>query len=56
MITTQKQPMKDSLRFVYEQTKDGWKRIYEAQSFQHALFVAKSMMELAPNKKFCVNS
>ena len=48
--------MKDSLRFVYEQTKDGWKRIYEAQSFQHALFVAKSMMELAPNKKFCVNS
>lgn len=48
--------MKDSLRFVYEQTKDGWKRIYEAQSFQNALFVAKSMMELAPNKKFCVNS
>jgi len=48
--------MKDSLRFVYEQTENGWKRIYEAQSFQNACFVAKKMKELAPNKELCVNS
>ncbi len=48
--------MKDSLRFVFEQTEHGWKRIYEAQSFSNACFVVKEMKKLAPSKNFCVNS
>jgi len=48
--------MKDSLRFVYEKVENGWKKVYEAQSFQNALFMAKQMKLIAPKKEFCVNS
>jgi len=48
--------MKDSLRFVYELTADGWKRVQEGQSFEDACNIGRKLKEENPGKEYCVNS
>ena len=48
-------PLKDSMRYVYELTSDGWIRVMECQSFDHACKEAIRAAEIT-GREHCVNS